>query len=170
MKRFVILYMAIAFVLFGMCNVQSEELTTEKKADINKLFELTGTRQTGALLANQISQQIISSIQVNNPTLPAKTFDIIREETGKAISEITTQQGGLFDLLVEVYHRYLSLEEIRGLISFYETPLGKKFIEVSPGIAQESLAIGMAWGQKLQPILNQRIKDRLSNDGIKILS
>lgn len=162
--------MTIVFIIIGVGYSQSEDLTAEKKADINKMFEITGARKTNYLVANQISQQILSSIQQENPNLSTKTFDIIREEMGKVISEVTTQEGGLFDLLIEIYHQHLSHEEIRGLISFYETPLGKKLIEVTPAIAQESIAIGMAWGQKMAPLLNQRIIDRLKNDGINIQS
>jgi hypothetical protein len=69
---------------------------------------------------------------------------------------------------VEIYHRHLDDKEIRGLIAFYETPLGKKLIEVTPAISQESVAAGMAWGQRMAPILNQRITDRLKKEGINI--
>jgi hypothetical protein len=98
MKRFLIISMTIALVFVGSFNSQSQELTAEKKADINRLFEITGARKNAVMVADQICQQMISSIQVKNPTLPAKTLDIVREEIGKAVTEATTQKGGLFDL------------------------------------------------------------------------
>lgn len=168
MKRFLIISMVIVFSVIGVCSSHSEELTAEEKADIVKLFELTGVRKTSELIANQVSQQILLLIHQKNPSLPAKTLNIVREEMAKIFSELTTQKGGLSDLLVEIYHRHLDDKEIRGLIAFYETPLGKKLIEVTPAISQESVAAGMAWGQRMAPILNQRITDRLKKEGINI--
>jgi hypothetical protein len=167
-KRFPILFVILAYIFLGIQIGFSKALTAEKKADIEKMFRLTGASTVATAIGNQLVQQTVSSIQAAHPDLPVKVLNIIREEMRKAFAEVASAKGGMFDLMIEIYHRHLSHEEIKGLIIFYESSLGKKLIEVNPLITQESLAMGMAWGQRLSPILDQRIKERLQREDIKL--
>ncbi|MFM7407780.1 MAG: DUF2059 domain-containing protein [Cuspidothrix sp.] len=47
-----------------------------------------------------------------------------------------------------MYSKYFTNEEIKGIIAFYETPLGKKTLSVLPQISQESTAIGIKYGRQ----------------------
>jgi hypothetical protein len=51
--------------------------------------------------------------------------------------------------MVPIYSRYYTREEITGLIAFYETPLGRKFVKEVPQILQEGGAANQAWIQRL---------------------
>jgi uncharacterized protein len=53
------------------------------------------------------------------------------------------------DLIVPVYDRNLTHDDIKELIRFYETPTGRKFVSVLPKITQESMAVGEKWGRDL---------------------
>jgi hypothetical protein len=168
MKRSLIIIVAIVFMFVGIRQGLADELTAEKKADIGRLLKLINALQVGTIMANQMSQQLVSSIQSKNPSLPAKAVDIIRDETQKVVGETISEKGGLTDLMTGIYHHHLTHEEVRGLISFYQSPLGKKLLEVNPLIGQETFAVAMTLGQRISPVLDRRIKDRLSQEGIKI--
>jgi hypothetical protein len=59
-----------------------------------------------------------------------------------------------------VYNKYYSQEEIKQLIVFYESPLGRKVIEVTPLATQETMLIGQEWGEKLgQDIVDELLKE-----------
>lgn len=53
----------------------------------------------------------------------------------------------MLDLAVPVYDRYYSHEEIKGLIAFYESPLGQKTVSVLPKITGELQDLGRTWGE-----------------------
>lgn len=53
------------------------------------------------------------------------------------------------DLIVPIYDKYLSDEEIKGLIQFYQTPLGQKTLKVLPTVMSESREAGRKWGEGL---------------------
>lgn len=55
----------------------------------------------------------------------------------------------LLDLIVPLYDKYLSDEEVKALIQFYQTPLGQKRIQVMPKLVAESEAVGHTWGEGL---------------------
>ena len=67
-----------------------------------------------------------------------------------------------------VYHKYLTLEEIKGLVRFYKTPLGRKTISVMPRMTQECMKAGQVWGQSFGAKLDQRVFDRFKKEGIRI--
>ena len=55
----------------------------------------------------------------------------------------------LSEMLIPVYLKNLEEEDLDGLIKFYQSPPGKKFIAAQPAILQESMAIGQKWGTDL---------------------
>jgi len=55
----------------------------------------------------------------------------------------------LLDTAVPLYDKYFSREDIKGLIQFYETPLGQKALSVLPQLSIELQGEGMKLGEKL---------------------
>lgn len=55
----------------------------------------------------------------------------------------------LVDMTVRMYDKYLSEEEIKGLIQFYSTPLGQKTLTVLPKLMVDLQSESMKWGQDL---------------------
>jgi hypothetical protein len=55
----------------------------------------------------------------------------------------------LLDLIVPIYDKHLSKEDIDGLVQFYQTPLGKKMTSVLPQVLVESQTAAMNMGQEL---------------------
>ena len=70
--------------------------------------------------------------------------------------------------MVPIYHRNFTHDEIKGLLSFYGTPLGVKILSTMPTMMQEGMAAGQKWAQQLSPILEERIRVRLREKGINI--
>ena len=55
----------------------------------------------------------------------------------------------LLDAAVPIYDKYLSDEDIKGLIQYYQTPLGKKALSVLPHIAIDMQNEGQKLGQQI---------------------
>lgn len=62
-------------------------------------------------------------------------------------SKISSAQ--LLDLAIPIYDKYYTPEEIKGLIQFYETPLGQKLTSVQPKMSAELQDVGRKWGEGL---------------------
>jgi hypothetical protein len=77
-----------------------------------------------------------------------------------------------FDELSEavaiVYAGNFSTEDLRGLIAFYKTPLGQKFLQKSAPVAQQAMLAGQRFGQSVAADLRQQIIDELRKKGHKI--
>jgi uncharacterized protein len=67
-----------------------------------------------------------------------------------------------------MYDKYFTHDDIKGLLSFYQTELGKKTIKVLPQIVQSSLKAGQLWGQAIAPLIQERIIKRFKEEGIDL--
>ena len=115
--------------------LQAQEGNT-KEQDIRRLLELTGSTK----MAEQIMDQMMVMFEQNDSGISKEFWDGFR-------AEINTED--LVRMTIPIYDKHLSHEDIRGLIAFYQTPLGATLIEKLPLIAQESMAAGMKWGEEI---------------------
>ena len=109
---------------------------TQKQKDIRKLLKITGSGELGT----QVMAQMIGNMKKAMPQVPEKFW-------ADFMKEVHTDE--LVDLIVPVYDRNLTHDDIKELIKFYESPTGKKFVSVLPKITQESMAVGEKWGREL---------------------
>jgi hypothetical protein len=109
---------------------------TQKQKDIRKLLKITGSGELGT----QVMNQMVGSMKKAMPQVPEKFW-------GDFMKEVRTDE--LVDLIVPIYDRNLSHDDVKELIKFYETPTGKKFVSVLPKITQESMVVGEKWGRDL---------------------
>jgi hypothetical protein len=117
-----------------------------KEADIHRLMDLTGS--------GNLAMQGMTSMEANiRPVLVRalppgeyreKLVDLFFE---KFHTKATPER--FLDLAVPIYDKYYSDEEIKGLIQFYETPLGQKTITVLPRLMGELQAAGRSLGEQL---------------------
>ena len=127
-------------------NSGTEKIDVAKEADIRNLLELSGAKG----LIQQSMQQMEQNIKpLLANSLPPGGYreKLIELFFAKFHSKADTQQ--LLNLIVPVYDRYLSGEEIKGLIGFYRTPLGQKTITALPKLMAEAQDEGRKWGEDL---------------------
>jgi uncharacterized protein len=130
----------------GTDSTNPPRIDPAKEAAIRQLIDLTGAKA----LANQMMDEMQKNLKpVMANALPAgdcreKLIDLFFE---KFRSKADLQK--LIDLAVPLYDKYLSEEEIKGLIQFYSTPLGQKTLSVLPKLMGEMQSEGTKWGQDL---------------------
>lgn len=102
--------------------------------NIRKLMEITGAGEMGIQMMNQMLPALKQMI----PDAPEEFWtDVMAEVDGNQIIE----------LVIPVYQKYLSEEDVTAINAFYNTPAGKNLIQVQPAILQESMMLGQEWGQ-----------------------
>jgi hypothetical protein len=138
-KKYLLLILFCALTLPGFSQ------TSEKEAEIIKLLELTDVKN----LAEQIFDLYIPQLQTLVPSVPREFWDLFR-------ANIDFED--FIKAYIPLYDRHYTLEEIRAMIAFYESPVGKKVIEVTPLMTAESMSIGQEWGLKMGQKLLEEMK------------
>jgi hypothetical protein len=117
-----------------------------KEEDIRTLLELAGTKAR--------MTQVMTDMEKSMKPLMISAFPK-GEYRGKLIEAFFVKFHSKLDLqplldqAVLAYDRHYSHEEIKELIQFYQTPVGKKLAEVGPQITTELMAQGQKFGQEL---------------------
>ena len=148
--------------LSGIATAQSqggvpgpEPVSPAKAKAIRHLLELMGSEK----LAQQVSSQLFPMVKRSHPEVPDSVWaDILKE------LNLDMTSGKLLDMLIPIYGRQFSDEDVTNLVAFYESPLGKKFSAAQPEIARESMTAGQQWGLEIV----ERIKSRLKEKGYSV--
>lgn len=108
----------------------------QKRADLVRLMQITGATRLGL----QLFEQVLTSFKNVVPGSKDSFWNEFRKEV--SVDELT-------DRLLPIYDRHLSPAEVKELIRFYESPIGKKVLAAMPAITSESMQVGQTWGMDL---------------------
>ncbi len=160
-RNFLVTCLLIAFIASPTSAVS--EVPADFRAAVLELLELTGASKLGLQMASAFSQQMSIQLRKAQPNIPPRAFEIVSEVV---VSFFRDSQGDVIDETVRIYAKYFTLQDIRGIIAFNRTPLGKKMISAMPAISKESIQVGVALTQRLQPAINAEIKKRFTEEGL----
>lgn len=141
------LWIAVAAFALMLANPVRADEPTPKQAAIRKLIEVTGAAQMGQQMADTLMTQLAPAF----PSVPAELWKEFAQMLDP--DEMTA-------LIIPLYDKHFTLEEIQALAAFYESPAGKKFIATMPALMQDSMAVGNEWGQRKAAELIGRLKER----------
>lgn len=162
LKRFSLILLLSLFFLSPLY-AQTSKAKTE---DIKRLMEMTGAKNIATQFASAITQQMFMMLRAGNPEIPDRAFEVMANELMAFFSEKMSAPGGLLDLTIPVYDKHFTHKEIKELLAFYESPIGKKVIQTLPQVTSESMAIGQRWGESLGPEIETRIFNALTKEGL----
>ena len=135
---FTALICMLAYIIYGQTSTKTEK--------VRQLLELMGSGK----LAEQVAGQMITLFQNAYTDVDKQFWDEFSKEMKTA---------ELLELIVPIYEKYYTEEEVEQLITFYKTPLGKKVTESLPMITQESMEAGRMWGEGIGMKVVQRLRE-----------
>ncbi len=165
MKRITLLLTALILLISIDAPVSAGDISNQKTADIEKLLEITGALAIGKQMSDVAVSQLSQAIKSSRPDIPAELFTILEQEVNGLISENIPK---FIALIIPVYDQHFTHDEIKGLIRFYQTDLGKKTIREMPLLMQESMTIGQQWGNALGPEIQRRVIERFKAEGVDL--
>ncbi|HEV7843045.1 MAG TPA: DUF2059 domain-containing protein [Pyrinomonadaceae bacterium] len=129
----------------------------EKEQAIRRLLKLTKAGDLGTQILEQSLTQLRPSLAILAPDVQEKIGRIFEEEMRK---DFSSEQ--VVELIIPIYDKYLSLDDLNQLIAIYESPIGQKLINVLPQITRESFESGANRGG----LTAERIKARIEREGL----
>lgn len=100
----------------------------EAIALVLRLMRVTRTTDMAKQILDQYSQMV--------PNIPDSFWDEIDPDE-------------FLDLLIPIYTRHLTTEDMRAIIAFYESLAGQKILDKTPAIMEDSMKAGERWGLEL---------------------
>lgn len=134
-------------ILLIVLSTTTYSQTASKSVNIKKLLELTGAKKLGV----QVAQSLVKSFKEGGSTAPDDFWDEFLKEM---------DSDTLINMTVPIYEKYYSDREIMQLIDFYQSEIGKKVVQVTPMIMQESMQLGKIWGRDIAEKLQSRLREK----------
>ena len=131
-------HLVLVIALMSSTTLIAQGAVEKKKLEtINELFKLQKTDKIGEQVLEQMSK---NAAQQTPPDQQKKLEETFKKEAHP--KEVT-------ESLIPVYDKNFSQAELDDIIKFYNTPTGKKFIEVQPKLIGESSDVIQAWAEKV---------------------
>ena len=122
---------------------QTPKLDPAKDAAIRHLMDITETSKMGENIQGYITQQIQDVIgRAMAPDKAQKFMDTFAQKFNAS-----SPPSAVTDAMVTIYAKNFSMEDIQGLIQFYETPLGQRVVKTMPEVSQQSQRTGVEMDQ-----------------------
>ena len=109
-----------------------------KIAVIREIIAVTNVAETtrrGMMLGLEAQRMV-------QPNIPAAFWDEFTRRAERDMDEF-------LEMVIPVYDRHFTTSELRELLRFYKTPLGRQLVAKLPLIMEESSRAGQEWGAKL---------------------
>jgi len=151
--------LALALVLFGSwAGARAQEtISPEKRALIKELLDLTGgTKNIKLMLESTLQQQEKDLPVILAQSRPQQKDRTLQEQEGeeRRITEASLRIGrrmrevyerinyakAIEDLSASIFAKHFNESELKDWIAFYQSPRGKKTIELMPVIFAETIA------------------------------
>ncbi|MFA6872810.1 MAG: DUF2059 domain-containing protein [Bacteroidaceae bacterium] len=130
----------VAMCLLFLCTVGVKAQDETYKKAFKEMLEVSGSNATFDQMP-QIMEAMktrMTSSPEGKKAMEGFDFSIHKED-----------MDFLMDLLMPVYYKYYTLKDIKKIIAFYKTPVGKKLKSSAPQIAVESAAAMQPFAERI---------------------
>ena len=105
------------------------------KKDVLKVIEMSGSANAMKAAKNQILKMIP------------------QEKQAAFILEFDASMPALYDKMAVIYLETYTKEEIKGMLAYFESPIGKKISEKAGEVFEKTQVAGKEWSDSLQAVL-----------------
>lgn len=127
----------VILVFFLLSNLSFSQ-TDSIDAKVMRMIEVLGsTERMEAIVETMIKMQ-----EEESP-------ELIKSEYWQSFKNEEINYDELIGLLIPIYKKHLTIQEIETITEFYSSPIGQKMVEKFPLIANEAMQAGSIWGENL---------------------
>lgn len=167
----------LTIIVLPVFSYSKADAASEEKKVYQKFFKVTGAEaqynQMLNLMVRQFQQGFASGLQrqaarVEDAAQADKdrVIQLLKQAMFAYIEKIKTAmvtempfQELVDNVYYPIYSKYFHVSDIKEIIAFYESPIGQKFVSMSPILMQESVTgFNRQYGPKLRELSN-RIAD-----------
>jgi len=158
-------------VIAGLLLAQAAPVAAQKAPDedaaiaaARELMDAAGaTRQFDAVVPALVHQ--MTAIFIQQQPAHEKT---IREAFAGIAVRMSERKGELLVEIAKLYAQQFTLDELRELTQFFNSGVGKRFVEKQLVILPQSMAIGQRWGARIGREVDAEMRKELRKRGVPI--
>lgn len=147
-KGLVLVVICVAMSFVAVPSASAQALSNEYKVTLEKLLEVSGSMAS----AKAMVPQMISILKQQSPSTSSSFWEGFQKNwEGKFGSRLA-------ELYTPIYQKYLTLDDLKKIIAFYESPVGKKLGTSTPAMMTEGMQMGQQLGMEIATELEQELQ------------
>jgi hypothetical protein len=127
------MFLLLSLTLPSMLARADGPVSDQEKQDIKQLLSLTETNQMIDLLSEVLPKSLLG---VSSEFITPDDMSTLKLQAREVILSELNKPGGLTDQAAVFYAQHFTDDEIKQLISFYQSDVGKKLLSVGPDAAK----------------------------------
>lgn len=112
----------------------------EYRQQLTKMLEKSGALASADVIMGQL---IPAMKQITIKDVPADFWDGFRTKWNRKTKD------KLVEIYVPIYKKYLTLDDLKKIVAFYESPVGKKLAAATPSMTGEAMQAGQQLGMEI---------------------
>jgi len=140
--------LAILLIFFSLYSFAQSN--TKFGKEVVKMIELSGGEEG----FNVILEEIITNAKEFRSDIPGPAWAEIEDELK------IWDKSDLYNILIPIYERHFTVEEIIAINQFLTTQAGKKFAEKLPILTGETIQAGKIWGISIAKNISDRLREK----------
>jgi hypothetical protein len=156
---------ALAFALVGLAGPAAAQQPSAAQIQIARdIVEASGANRSFEPIVPSILQQAVAMFVQQNPDLQQaliETAQTIRPEFDKRRVEIV-------EIVSRVYASRFTEAELKELLAFYRSTVGRKYVSILPSVLDESFNRTQQWSAKISEEIVNRMRAEMKRRGHNI--
>jgi hypothetical protein len=107
-----------------------------KEVEIRKMIKESGVAKT----MKTVMDRMFDAFKAQNSSLSSDFWTRIESEA---------KIDALLEKLVPIYAKYYTIDDLKAINAFYESPAGRHMIQVQPQLSGDAMSVGQDWGRAL---------------------
>ena len=151
---------AVALVAFGPA-AHSQQASAAAMATAKELIASTGAAAVfNPLISGVVEQAKLLFLQQN----PALVNDL-NEIANQMRTDLAPRFVDLTDEMARLYATHFTDQELKAILVFYQSPVGKKLLAQQPTVVDDSMRFAQDWANKLSDQVIAKMREELKKRG-----
>lgn len=156
-----LLYPALMYIVILMTATLSVSAQTPNQADeykklLKNIMELSGTSSQSMI------PKFVESIKQMQPQQDDTYWEKFAAKWTKEIEK------KVLEVSIPIYQQHLTLDEMKEVLAFYQSPLGKKLGQTTMALSNETLALMKQLGTKMVTEIMPQVENTITSDRVSI--
>jgi hypothetical protein len=155
----------VAAGLLAATEARAQEASDQKSLELSEqLLDLAGVKVMVTQLLDQVTPGLTRLVQQANPGKEAAVNEVM---TGFIWPKMKERLPEMIHEGAIMYTKHFTIDELTQLVSFYQSPVGRKLVREQPAMSLELGHIGQAWAQAVAVQAIQQYSDEFKKRGLQ---
>ena len=141
--------------------VPAPEPPASQLAAAREVVIASGMSRSFAPMIPQLMEQIGPMLTRTRPEMAKDLSDVLKQ----LAPEFEKKTDDMLDVAAHVYARRMSEEELKQTAAFFNTPVGKKYVDSQPALLDELVVAMQAWTQQISTFMMTRVRQEMMKKG-----